>query len=865
MSSGLSRRLGIGGLVGLALLAGAYVVTREPAPRIRVLWREGITAQQQGNLEARYLLLNGRDRLAQGSVAYDLLDTSRANIRRLVEDPAVADTNDIDRHTFAVEPGTDRGEEWTWVAYRVPGLRAVWARRALVVLLTIAALAGLRREWLLVLRAVAAVARHAAEVWKRHRRSPADSRDLFDAIPWRAAEVRPPAGGAGLLIRLAAALVLVLSAGPPVLETWEALALAAALLALVFGECRRGWWRLPTAAAVVLAALGVKGALPRADIAEAHNAFLLPKSGGPLEQRLPQEVFASFKAQFEALYPLTGTPVPLSWRDLGAGPPALYTKSTDAIWRPAKYTRQVDAIDFSTLAEFRGGFLNELNARNQIWSNFWVGELLREEMPFYVMYELTRASVGSRLRWKGQLFRERADGGFEEIRHESIGERAIEPYDAGKRVYAVFFPQRDVTFDFRFVPSPTLRVAGWAEALLTLLGLCTVVIVVAPRWPQYLRATSLFLVAYAVLMVWYPEPSAARLGKSYFPHGGGSDGLVYEAQGRTMALVAGSGQVMEAMKGVEAVFAVTPGTRYVRMVEKLVFGETNHLFALMLASFPLVMFYLLRLFLGALPAWIVTAGFLVVPVQHFSFMQYFSSGRAGYADWLGTSILLFGLTLLLYREPGAQDRSLAQVWTGGTALAAAACVRPHYGLAVAWVAAVYAWQSWRRRDLPAALVLGAGLALAFWVPFHNWYYGGALTPVTQSQSTSLDRGLVVRILAGDLRNAGIAAVDQITGWLWSPGFAYVPTLPLLQWPARVIRMVALVVTASVACAPRRRGVRPDLRLVAGAALWAHAAMFIVFGHHQRYLLAWDLSMIVLVVWLLSAPSPRPVQEVSPAA
>lgn len=68
------------------------------------------------------------------------------------------------------------------------------------------------------------------------------------------------------LLHAAAAALLLLATGPPVLKTWEALALAAGLLAIIFGECRRRWWRIPGAAALVLAMVGLKGALPRADI-----------------------------------------------------------------------------------------------------------------------------------------------------------------------------------------------------------------------------------------------------------------------------------------------------------------------------------------------------------------------------------------------------------------------------------------------------------------------------------------------------------------------------------------------------------------------------------------------------------------------
>src|SRR5438874_2997343 len=102
--------------------------------------------------------------------------------------------------------------------------------------------------------------------------------------------------------KMIAGALLVLAAGVPLLETWEALFLAAGLLALVTGTCRKEWWRLGAAVALVIAVIGIKAVLPRADIAEAHNAFLVIDDGEPLQQGLPAEVFRSWRAQFDSLY-----------------------------------------------------------------------------------------------------------------------------------------------------------------------------------------------------------------------------------------------------------------------------------------------------------------------------------------------------------------------------------------------------------------------------------------------------------------------------------------------------------------------------------------------------------------------------------
>ena len=131
------------GLGGLAALACAYWFTYEPAPGVRVSWRPGIALEQQGALERKYMLSNRRGLMA-GSLAYDLLDTTHANIEALLKDPAVVDTNDIDDEWARVRLGTAYGDEWLWVADRTPLLRSREFRWGLIVTLAGMAVFGLR-------------------------------------------------------------------------------------------------------------------------------------------------------------------------------------------------------------------------------------------------------------------------------------------------------------------------------------------------------------------------------------------------------------------------------------------------------------------------------------------------------------------------------------------------------------------------------------------------------------------------------------------------------------------------------------------------------------------------------------------------
>jgi hypothetical protein len=148
------RAFGIIGAAGLLLLGAAYLLTVEPAPRVRVLWRPDVPPVQQATLAQKYLLLNARDRLPEGSWAYDLLDTGESNIRAIVTDPAILDTNDIERHTFAVRFDTDYGGEWMWIAHRTPGLREPGVRAALVLMLALVAIGGFAKDGRIAWRAM---------------------------------------------------------------------------------------------------------------------------------------------------------------------------------------------------------------------------------------------------------------------------------------------------------------------------------------------------------------------------------------------------------------------------------------------------------------------------------------------------------------------------------------------------------------------------------------------------------------------------------------------------------------------------------------------------------------------------------------
>jgi hypothetical protein len=79
----------------------ARLVTGPPGGLVHVRWDTSVDASARQELEARFRLTDGEP-LGESTWRYDLLDPSRDNIRDLVKDPAVADTEHIDRSRFTL-------------------------------------------------------------------------------------------------------------------------------------------------------------------------------------------------------------------------------------------------------------------------------------------------------------------------------------------------------------------------------------------------------------------------------------------------------------------------------------------------------------------------------------------------------------------------------------------------------------------------------------------------------------------------------------------------------------------------------------------------------------------------------------------
>ena len=653
----------------------------------------------------------------------------------------------------------------------------------------------------------------------------------------------------------AAALTLVVAAlGLPVNDLFRYALLVVATVIVVAGtlSARRGPW-LAALAAVALCVVG-QVSLPAPRIEEGHNVFLLDAPGGALEAGLPAEAFRRMAAEFDAEYPRARRCDPAQdgcWRGQ-AFPRQPFAFSADGIYDRPAYSRRVAAIDFSDPVWLRLGFINELGYN---W-NSRVSDLERAsrdrrslallhrwklEMPWFVVYRFPADFVGSTLCWRGEVLWEGADQHFEPVTHPSMQCRTLTPGDVGRRIFGVAIAH---DLAMRLVPTTTLWLRQLVEpgfaaaATLAVLGL---LVRVRPR-----RLVPPFaLVAITLVVVFFND--ASFLG-GVRPFDSGDDGLVYDGYARTMLQRLLAGDVAGALEGGEPVFYFTPGMRYLRAAEHLVFGESHLGYLSLVLVLPFLVFAMFRRFLPLRWALALVFVFAAVPIGVLfgsSLVQYVKWAARGFADPAAYTFFLAALLLVGRAGTGPRDR-FGAAFGAGLLFALALFVRPNIapaaGILLAGAGLAALWQRQYRRL--AGLCIG--FAPVFGMALHNRVYGGALVLFT---STAAHPGALVMppsaylAALAELARLDVAgehvvrALRQIAGWLAGPSESAVMA------PLNAAALIVLVRVAAW------RKADPWLRLAAGATLVQHCVGLFYATAGRYYYLTWLLTFLVVMVWV----------------
>ena len=652
--------------------------------------------------------------------------------------------------------------------------------------------------------------------------------------------------------RLAVLLLAIAAVGLPVNGFAGYALLLAAAVVLVSGEVsarKRAW---AAAAAIVTVAVAVQFLWAPPRIEEGHNVFL--PDAPPLQRGLPADVYRQMAQEFDALYPPAARCKPGSagcWQDQGR-PDRLYAFSADGIWHPSAASRAVTSLDFSDPVWLRLGFINE---RHYNWSTaapdvhradrdrrLWAGlQRWHLAMPWFEMVRLPGSYIGGELCWRGEVMWEGADTHF--TRWPGGGCRAIEPADAGRRVFGLAINPDALAM--RLTPPWPERIhIIAADALGAIAVLAIVMLLVRFRIRRILLPAILILLALAVIAI----DDGSILG-GVRPFDGGDDGLAYDGLGRITLRHLLAGDFWNFLRGGESVYWYAPGLRYFRALEHIAFGESYLGYLSLILALPFIVLALFRRFLPERWSLALVLLFVAVPVGVLfgtSFVQYEKWAARGFADPAAYILFFAGIPPIIGTTGAGPDRTFIRAFFGALLLALAIFMKPVVAVAAAVLLGGAGLASLYRGEWRRLAGLCIGFLPVFSMALHNWVYGhvfllfssNAQEPQVLVMPPSAYLAAARELLNLDFSGAG-RVLTQIANWLSGPAESYA-TVPL---NAAGIAILVYVVA-------RGRRFDPWLRLLGAAALAQHAVALFFRGDVARYhLLSWFLTAVVVMAFL----------------
>jgi hypothetical protein len=660
-----------------------------------------------------------------------------------------------------------------------------------------------------------------------------------------------------VLLRLAVLALAIAAVGLPINTLYAYGLLAIAALVVFTGPVTTSAARWLAALVLALALLVLHGLAPSPRIEEGHNAFLIDKPGGALEQGLPHEAFRIMAAEFDAAYP---PPKRCRQGEIGCWGFAglkdrTFAFAADGALDRTAYSRRVTTIDFDSPIWLRLGFINDLSV-NLLGRDGELERLRRDRrslalfgrwrllLPWFVMYRFPADFTGGALCWRGEVLWEGADDEFKRLDNTEWACRELKADDIGRRIFGVAI-EPNATLAMTLDAPWSVKAQRALNAGASAVGVIGILLLLA-HWRPRRAVPPLLAIAGALIVVVLID--ATFIG-GYRPLDGGDDGLMFSGFARLSLEALTRGDITDALRGGEDVYGFTAGMRYFRAIEYLVFGDTFLGYLSVMLALPLIVFAVSRRFLGVDWAIVFTLAFIVTPLGVLfgtSYLHYVVWSARGFADPLAAATFLLGLLLIAGPAGTRFDTRVAPAFGGAMMLAFAVVLRPNLvlgaGVLLAGVGLAALWQG-RAARLAA---LCAGFTPVFFPLWHNWHFGGVVVLFSDILTNaniyvvppSTYPNALGELLRLDLAGENIAKIArQFALWLSGPSELWI-MIPL--------HAAAIALLFRVALGTRYE---PMLRLTALATIALTPPAFVYMIALRYHLALWLLTAIVSAAWI----------------
>jgi|GEM_PF-3659658 len=494
---------------------------------------------------------------------------------------------------------------------------------------------------------------------------------------------------------------------------------------------------------------------PKVEIQEGHNVYFLPEEvGNPEYSELPEIIRKKLQEEFLIMYPKkswTPKDTVRGWRSSFV-PNSTWAFSLDAIWDNffgrVKYSRIVQSINFSSSLEFRGGFVN--NTQSNSLGRFDFKEAPknpdRNNMPFFVMYEISHSMVGGLLKYSGSVFSE--DKNKNIYTHDSRGTISIQKGMVGNKFYALSVNYEQNPLSIEFIPSPSFKLYSTIKIILLCLALISLLCAFSYHWHDlkkniFVTFCPFAAFAFIVDYFFYKESIYSFFYDSVIRWG--LDGLIYKGFARVMAMEFSNFNFYETLRGTVDVFYFMPGYRYIRFFESLIFGETDigRIFIWIFFLFSIYKFFLtfFNKNIANFFFLIMVCGFPGLAHFYFDMNYYFLILYRGEAETFAYAFFIFGQLSLVefFQETKSKrknkEENQSEIWQLFVAnffLGMSVFIRPNLSIAVFFSFLITVLLFCSKSNLKYSLIIFLGFFPAICPLLHNLIYGKKFVIFTET-------------------------------------------------------------------------------------------------------------------------------------
>lgn len=470
----------------------------------------------------------------------------------------------------------------------------------------------------------------------------------------------------------------------------------------------------------------IKNFIPKLEINEAHSVFLNYNDLNEISIIVPDKIINDIKIKYrnfdlEKFLKAEGEITESEFKQKKYIDKE-FAYSSDGFFQNKKFTRIVDKIYFNSREKLRLEHFNSINF------NFAHDKHFRREMPYYVLFEIPKAAIGSSICSEGEVFYffSKNELSINDIKNSNFSEfkkECILLNNNNNFFYILGYSiNKSDNLNIHLDKNVFLEIINVSKIILNLLLIFLIIYIFFEI--KFNQNCLIYLISFlATIIITILKDPNLITGLRFFR--GGADGLNYYSLGRDILNNFENGNYFLALRGGTDIFYFMPGQRYFLAMSNLIFGATSYGYLLISSILPTIIFIFFKKYLNSKLALLLFFSFVFFPIFEnlgFGYFNYIHQVFRNHAETLSILLILVSFIFILDFEK-KQKFNIFQIFSIGLILSLAAILRPNFFLSTSLIFLYIIYFLFVKKKYLGLLIFFLAYSTFLSCLVHNLYFG----------------------------------------------------------------------------------------------------------------------------------------------